>query len=381
MFWVWEAPGTHSAHALASSGRNSTANHSSAAARVRAWARALVSRLAAQAKLAGWGEDRSLPWAPGRQERSGVTCGCEVTGGRALREGAVQCRTRAARGESRAWGPPAWLGPYMPADLPGAAPRWSPLCCLTRQLPERVRRGTAEFRWVLQRCLYHEGSGLAADCRAEPGIGEQKEGRAGGPADSSDSLRFKGPWASRGIPVKGIHGLQRPPRPVTIGLQDCSQHWVGTTQSVEWHSSDSWPWWSGGTGTSGPKCCVWHHRPQYPARPHAASARNKWCCARMVWVVPDRAHSEDSNWWCLVTGQVPPLLCPPGLGPGSASLPHLHSPTPSPDTISWAAGAWICRWYLGLVVHIRSSKPGYHTTGVHQAWELLDWHTPVDVSQ
>ena len=27
------------------------------------------------------------------------------------------------------------------------------------------------------------------------------------------------------------------------------------------------------------------------------------------------------------------------LGP----LPNLHSPTPSPDTISWAAGAWICR--------------------------------------
>ena len=139
------------------------------------------------------------------------------------------------------------------------------------------------------------------------------------------------------------------PRPVTIGLQDCSQHWVGTTQSAEWHSSDSWPRWSGGTGTSGPKCCVWHHRPQYPARPHAASARNKWCCARMVWVVPHWAHSEDSNRWCLVTGQVPPLLCPPGLGPGSATLPHLHSPTPSPDTISWAAGAWICRWYSGLL--------------------------------
>ena len=42
-------------------------------------------------------------------------------------------------------------------------------------------------------------------------------------------------------------------------------------------------------------------------------------------------------------GQFPPLLCPPGLSPGSATLPHLHSPTPSPDTISWAAGAWICR--------------------------------------
>ena len=73
-------------------------------------------------------------------------------------------------------------------------------------------------------------------------------------------------------------------------------------------------------------------------------------------------------------GQVPPLLFPPRLGPGSATLPHLHSHTPSPDTISWAAGAWICRWYSGLLVHIRSSKPRYHATGVHQAWELLDWH-------
>ena len=29
----------------------------------------------------------------------------------------------------------------------------------------------------------HEGSGLAACCRAEPGMGEKREGRAGGPAD------------------------------------------------------------------------------------------------------------------------------------------------------------------------------------------------------
>ena len=138
---------------------------------------------------------------------------------------------------------------------------------------------------------------------------------------------FKGFWASCGIPVKGIHGLQRPPRPVTIGLQDCSQHWVGTTQCAEWHSSNSSPGWSWRYWYFWDLSTAFDTIDHiYPARPHVASARNEWCCACMVWVIPHWAHSEDLNRWCLVTGQVPPFtMSPRARVPGSTTLPHLHS--------------------------------------------------------
>ena len=79
----------------------------STAARVSAWARAPASRLAAHAKPAGWRVDRWLAWAPGVQERSGVTSvagllGCEVAEASCSRT--VRCCTRARGERSRPWG-------------------------------------------------------------------------------------------------------------------------------------------------------------------------------------------------------------------------------------------------------------------------------------
>ena len=148
---TWAAPalplitgGTRSAHAPALQRRETGSQSSSLAARVSAWVRALASLLAAHTKPAAWGEDCSLAWAPGKEVRSGVTWL------KAERSWSVWCRAVHAllRRVERAWSLPDW-GPIC---LLGAVPDWKKrkgLRCLSRQLPERVRGGTAKLRWVL----------------------------------------------------------------------------------------------------------------------------------------------------------------------------------------------------------------------------------------
>ena len=91
-----------------------------------------------------------------------------------MRCGAVHALLEESRGPG---GLPGW-DPICLPTCRGLLLAESPMCCLSRQLPERVRGGTTKLRWVLQQCLYCEGSGLAADCSRE-----KKQGRAGGQAD------------------------------------------------------------------------------------------------------------------------------------------------------------------------------------------------------
>ena len=129
-----------------------------------------------------------IAWAPGMQERSGVLCaavgGWETSCLRAVRCEAVHALLEEGSGGLR--GLPG-MGPYI-SCRPAGGISWVVAHGVASAASYLEMKG--RHCWALEgarQCLCREGSGLAASCRAEPGMGENTEGRAGGlaggPAD------------------------------------------------------------------------------------------------------------------------------------------------------------------------------------------------------